>query len=303
MSTDDRFARAARSVENLARIMARLRGPGGCPWDREQTLETLKTYLLEETYETLEAIDGGDPKEHREELGDLLLQIVFQSEIASETSGFDLSDVADGIANKLVRRHPHVFADADAKTAADVTKSWERIKAEERAAEAAARAARGDAPSAKARKGTLDGIPRALPALVRALRTGEKAAGVGFDWQHQADVMAKVREEWDELAEAVAAARSQDPTAPRAHKRTLAIDSPEQAHIAEELGDLLFSIANLSRHLGVDPEDALRRTLDKFQRRFGHVESSLEKLGKTPSEATLDELERLWEDAKLFDRR
>lgn len=305
VSTNDRFEKAAQAVENLARIMARLRGPGGCPWDREQTLDSLKTYLLEETYETLDAIDTGDPKLHREELGDLLLQIVFQSEIASESSGFGLAEVADGIAAKLVRRHPHVFADGDAKTAADVTKSWERIKAEERAAEAAAGGTSKSKP-----KGTLGGIPRALPALVRALRTGEKAAGVGFDWQSSGDVMAKVREEWEELAEAVATREAgrlgknvgeKTPDAPAGHSSENA--SRDQAHVVEELGDLLFSIANLARHLDVDPEDALRQTLDKFQRRFGHLEERLEKDGKTPSEATIDELERLWEDAKLFDRR
>jgi ATP diphosphatase len=185
-----------------------------------------------------------------------------------------------------------------------VSKSWERIKAEERAAEAARTGA-----VTKTRKGTLDGIPRALPALVRALRTGEKAAGVGFDWQRPEDVRAKVREEWDELDEALKQRDAKKTHAPskispsNAHNDTTQTDSPEDAHVAEELGDLLFSLANLARHLKIDPEDALRRTLDKFQRRFSHLEQALEKAGRTPSEATLDELERLWEDAKLFDRQ
>ncbi len=278
-SPDDRFTRAAAAVERLARIMARLRAPGGCPWDREQTLQTLKTYLLEETYETLDAIDAGDPNGHRDELGDLLLQIVFQSEIAQETSDFGLAEVATAIADKMVRRHPHVFADGDAKTATDVTKSWERIKAEERAKS-----------GKKSAQGTLDGIPKAFPALLRALRTGEKAAAVGFDWTRAADVRAKVREEWDELDQAL-------------HERETTGDPAKQAQVAEELGDLLFSIANLARHLGVDPEDALRRTLEKFQKRFSYLEEKLAASGKAPSQATIDELERLWEDAKLFFRR
>lgn len=274
LPTNERFSRAAASVERLCTIMAKLRAPGGCPWDREQTLQTLKTYLLEETYETLDAIESGDAKAHREELGDLLLQIVFQSEIAQETADFGLAEVADGIADKLIRRHPHVFGDAEARTAADVSRSWERIKAAER----------------PKNKGVLDGIPKSFPALLRALRTGEKAAGVGFDWTRVADVRAKVNEEWNELEEALIA-RERDN------------DSKAQAHVAEELGDLLFSLANLARHLNVDPEDALRRTLDKFQRRFRYLEQKLATDDRTPSDATIDELERLWEDAKLFDRQ
>lgn len=277
-SPDDRFTRAAAAVERLARIMAQLRAPGGCPWDREQTLQSLKTYLLEETYETIDAIDAGDPAGHRDELGDLLLQIVFQSEIAQESQAFGLAEVATAIADKMVRRHPHVFADGDAKTASDVTKNWERIKAEERAKNGKKKAS-----------GTLDGIPKAFPALLRALRTGEKAAAVGFDWTHAADVRAKVREEWSELDEALAEREKSD-------------DPAKQAHVAEELGDLLFSIANLARHLGVDPEDALRGTLEKFQKRFSYLEQKLADSGRSPSEATVDEMERLWEDAKLFFR-
>ncbi len=277
-SPDARFERAAAAVERLARIMAQLRAPGGCPWDREQTLASLKTYLLEETYETLDAIDAGDPAGHRDELGDLLLQVVFQSEITQEAGTFGLAEVATAIADKLVRRHPHVFGDTEARTASDVSKNWERIKAEERAKS-----------GKKQAKGTLDGVPKAFPALLRALRTGEKASAVGFDWTRAADVRAKVYEEWSELDQALAA-------------REKNADATNQAQVAEELGDLLFSIANLSRHLGVDPEDALRRTLEKFQNRFSYLEQELAKKGKVPSEATIDELERLWEDAKLFFR-
>ncbi|MEZ0315167.1 MAG: nucleoside triphosphate pyrophosphohydrolase [Myxococcota bacterium] len=277
-SPDARFERAAAAVERLCRIMAQLRAPGGCPWDREQTLASLKTYLLEETYETLDAIDAGDPGGHRDELGDLLLQIVFQSEITQEAGAFGLAEVATAIADKLVRRHPHVFGDTEARTASDVSKNWERIKAEERA-----KSGKKDA------KGTLHGVPKAFPALLRALRTGEKAAAVGFDWTRAADVRAKVYEEWSELDQALL-------------RREKDANPTNQAQVAEEIGDLLFSIANLSRHLGVDPEDALRRTLEKFQKRFEYLEQELAKKDKVPSEATIDELERLWEDAKLFFR-
>lgn len=276
-SNSDRFARAATAVERLCRIMARLRAPDGCPWDREQTLASLKTYLLEETYETLDAIDEGDPKAHCEELGDLLLQVVFQSEITQEAAdGFGLAEVATAIADKLERRHPHVFGDTEARTAADVSRNWERIKAEERAKT-----------GKKASKGTLDSVPKHLPALLRALRVGEKAGAVGFDWTRAADVRAKVHEEWAELEQAL--------------MRREALPNPtHQAQVAEEIGDLLFSVANLARHLGVDPEDALRRTLEKFTKRFQYLEQELKKNDRVPSEATIDELQRLWEDAKLF---
>jgi tetrapyrrole methylase family protein / MazG family protein len=264
----DRFEKAGQAFAELCRTMATLRAPDGCPWDREQTFETLKTYLLEETYETLEAIESGIPEEHCEELGDLLLQVVFQSEIAQETDLFDVAQVCDGIRNKLVRRHPHIFGDAGAKTAKEVAETWEEIKAKERKGK-----------EGKKRSSVLDGLPSHLPALLRAYRTGEKAAGIGFDWPDATGPLEKYNEEWIELKEA--------------------LDSPEDRDsIKEELGDVLFSLVNYSRHLGFDPEDALRGAINKFHQRFRHVEQSALSTGKNLRELGIDRLNVLWEDAK-----
>lgn len=258
----DRFEKAGAAFADLCRVMAHLRAPGGCPWDREQTLDSLKPYLLEETYETLDAIDKGDPKDHCEELGDLLLQVVFQAEIAQETS-FDIADVSDGIREKLIRRHPHVFEGADAKTAKDVVATWEAIKAAER-------------PKSK---GLLDGVPKALPALLRAYRTGEKASGVGFDWPDAEGPKAKVLEEWEEIQAA------------------LTIDHNTKA-ISGEIGDMLFALVNYSRHLGIDPESALRETIDRFHLRFRHIERALQERGSEIRDTPIDSLNDLWEEAK-----
>jgi tetrapyrrole methylase family protein/MazG family protein len=234
--------------------MARLRAADGCPWDRKQTLESLRPYLLEEAYETLEAIESGDPQAHREELGDLLLQVVFQSQITHEESRFDVADVCDGISDKLVRRHPHVFAREEAHDAEGALSTWERQKAAER-------------PD----RSRLDGVPANLPALLRATRVGEKAAAIGFDWPDVEGVRAKVKEEWNELAGASGDA------------------------VEEELGDLLFALSSLARHLGVDAEAALRRATDKFMRRFRVVE---QRLGEATERPSIEELEAMWEDAK-----
>lgn len=272
----ERFKRAGNAFENLCRIMAHLRAPGGCPWDREQTLDSLKPYLIEEAYETLEAMESGDPKAHREELGDLLLQVVFQAEIAQETAVFDVADVADAIRTKLIRRHPHIFdpesGEATAPGAATVTVTeslhrWETIKATER----------------PAHKGRLAGVPRAMPGLLRAFRTGEKAAAVGFDWPDAHGSRAKVAEEWLELQEAMD-------------------EKADPARVQEEMGDVLFALVNLCRHLKLDPEEALRTTIEKFHQRFQHVEKSLAAQGREPQKASLDELNQLWEDAKSIER-
>ncbi len=260
----DRFARAAQAFERLCRVMAQLRAPGGCPWDAEQTLASLKPYLVEEAYETLEAIERGDPRAHCEELGDLLLQVVFQSEITAESNSSGAAEVALAIVDKLIRRHPHVFGDQKASDVSEALHRWEAIKATERAPEASC----------------LDGVPRALPGLLRALRTGEKAAAVGFDWPTTRGPIDKIEEEWRELRQAV-----DNP------------DSPSEA-IEEEIGDLIFSVVNFSRHLKIDPEEALRRTIDKFQTRFRHIERRLKEQDRTPKLATLDEMDRLWEEAK-----
>lgn len=267
----DRFRRAGAAFEQLCRTMHTLRAPGGCPWDREQTLASLKPYLIEEAYETLEAMESGDAREHCEELGDLLLQVVFQSEIAQETALFDTAAVAHAINDKLVRRHPHVFAGARANDAAGALQNWEAIKATER-------------PKSK---GRLDGIPRALPGLTRAMRTGEKAAAVGFDWPDAAGSKAKVDEEMRELEEALAAPGS----------------TSNSSSIKEEMGDLLFALVNLCRHLRLDPEEALRGTIEKFQQRFGHLERSIGASGRSMESASLDELNELWDDAKARERR
>lgn len=256
-----------RTFEALVAIMDRLRDPGGCPWDREQTYATLRGFLLEEAYEVAEAIDDGDPEHLREELGDLLFQVVFLSRLAREEGRFDASDVIEGIATKMIRRHPHVFAEETAEDAEEVLRKWEEIKKKEKA----------DAGKA-ARESVLDGLPRALPALVKAQRLGDKAARVGFDWPGPVEVLEKIDEEARELRAAVGAG--------------------DAANAEEELGDLLFAAAMLGRKLGVDPEAALERANAKFRRRFGEVERALRDEGVPIDRAGLDRMERLWQEAK-----
>lgn len=262
----DKTSRVADGCARLLELVAQLRGPRGCRWDRAQTLDTLKPNLLEETYEVLEAMSS--PREHGEELGDLLLQVVMHAQLRDEQGEFSLADVIEGIAAKLVRRHPHVFGNAP-DAAEGSPEQWERVKSAER----------------PARQSRLDGIPKALPALLRAWRTGQKAATLGFDWNNEAAVRAKAHEEMQELGAALA-------DAPSAQQR--------QA-VAAELGDVLFTLANWARHLGVDPEAALHAATDKFHRRFRYLESNLDgaisENATEPSHA-VDALERLWEDAK-----
>jgi MazG family protein len=254
------------SVRRLREVMAALRDPqGGCPWDLEQDWASIAPHTIEEAYELADAIEHGDPGKVREELGDLLFQVVFQARIAEEQGLFDFEEVAATIAEKLERRHPHVFGTASIHSAAEQTVAWEAHKAAER------RAAGGAG-------GTLDGIALGLPALLRAAKLGRRAAGVGFDWQCAAGVIDKVEEECAELREALATG---DPAATRA-----------------ELGDLLFSLAQLARHLGADPEAALRASSAKFERRFRRMEDWLAEQGRTPRDADAAELEALWARAK-----
>jgi MazG family protein len=264
------MSRASAAIERLLGIMQRLRAPDGCPWDREQTLASLRPYVLEETYEVLEAIDGGDVAGHREELGDLLLQIVFQAELRREAGAFEFADVADAISDKLVSRHPHVFGDATVRDAEGVLKQWAALKRVE-----------------KARKGggqsALEGVPREMPALARADRLTEKASRVGFDWPDAAGARAKVVEELAELDEAIA--------------------SGDRAAVEHELGDALFALANLARKVGVAPEEALRGTIGRFIARFTHVEASLAARGVPPGEASLAEMDGLWDEAKRLERQ
>jgi MazG family protein len=255
-------------VSKLVGLMQRLLAPDGCPWDREQTLETLVPYLVEETYEVVDALAGGDVDDHREELGDLLLQIVFQSELRSAEGKFGIDDVALGIVTKLVRRHPHVFGDTVAKDADAVLANWAKLKAAEKAE--------------KGKHGALDGIPKSAPALLRATRAGEKAGAVGFDWPDADGPRAKVDEELRELDEA----RS----------------SGDRDEMSRELGDTLFAVVNLGRKLGLDPEQALRDATDRFARRFGRLEGALAGEGRAVRDASPAEQDRLWEDAKRAER-
>jgi tetrapyrrole methylase family protein/MazG family protein len=243
--------------------MRRLRGPGGCPWDAEQTHESLKRYLLEECYEVFEAIDLGNPELLQEELGDLMLQPVFHAAIAEERGEFTMDDVLRTLCDKLVRRHPHVFGDQVVKSANEQVENWEKIKKAEKGEE---------------RKSALAGIPPHLPALLKAQKITEKAARVGFDWEHVDQVFAKVHEELHEFDEAMAGG--------------------DQERMEAELGDLLFAIVNLGRFLALDPEEALRKTISRFTRRFGHIEETLHQRGISLKDATLEEMDRLWEEAK-----
>jgi MazG family protein len=259
--------------ERLLATMARLRDPGGCPWDREQTLETLRPYLIEETYEVIDAIDRKDWSHLPEELGDLQLQIVFQAQIAAEDKLFTIDDVLTRINDKLIRRHPHVFGDESARTAGDVVHRWEQIKAEEKLAKDGAG---NDATAAN--RSILDGIPRAQPALLEAAEIGKKAAKAGFDWPEFAALVDKLHEEIGELLEAR--------------------ESGRQDHVEEEIGDLLFMLVNIARHSAVHPELALRRANAKFRERFRYIEEQLEQRGKPLAAAGLDEMEELWQQAK-----
>ena len=244
--------------------MARLRAPGGCPWDREQSFDTIKPYLLEETYEVLEAIDKRDWPALADELGDLLLQAVFFAQMAAEENKFRIDDSIDAIVQKLIRRHPHVFADGSAKTSDDVKRRWDEIKADEKKAKG------------EPVRGLLESVPRNLPALIEAQQISSKAAGVGFDWENAEQVLDKLDEELDELD----AARK----------------SGSREELEGEVGDLLFVIVNLARFLKVDPEQALRKTNAKFRKRFAHVEAG----AKLPG-ASIAEMEALWQEAKRAD--
>jgi nucleoside triphosphate diphosphatase len=261
-----------RSIDALLAIMARLRDPkGGCPWDLEQDFKTIAPYTIEEAYEVADAIERNDMAALRDELGDLLFQTVFHSRMASEAGHFAFADVVETICQKMLRRHPHVFGGADIKTAEAQTTAWEEHKRRERAA-------RGDAG-----KGLLGDIPLASPALTRALKLQQRMATVGFDWSERAPIITKLEEEVGELNEAIAAG------APK-------------AKLADELGDILFVVANLARHLGVDPEAALRGTNEKVVRRFHHVEATIKASGGKLGEASLKEMDAAWDDAKRLER-
>jgi MazG family protein len=265
------------TFNDLLALMTRLRSPTGCPWDREQTYATLAPMLIEEAYEAFEAVEEarqGRPGDLRDELGDLLFQIVFYAQIGSERGDFTINDVTDAVHTKMVRRHPHVFGDASAETTTEVLRSWEAIKAEEK------RAAGVEKPTS-----ILEGVSMKVPALMEAHQLSTKAARVGFDWEKIEDVFAKVQEEISELQDAI-----------KAHA-----DSKSEAdhiRVREEIGDLLFAVTNIARHLQVEPEAALKLTSRKFRQRFRHIEDSLPALGQSFASTTLDQLEALWQEAK-----
>jgi ATP diphosphatase len=266
----------SRDIARLIDIMAALRTPGtGCPWDLEQSFASIAPYTIEEAYEVADAIVRGDLDDLRDELGDLLLQVVFHARMAQEQGAFDFGDVVQALTEKLVRRHPHVFGDARGLTPKAVEGLWERIKAQERAQKPPGHGREGAA-------GALAGVPVGLPALTRALKLQAKAGKVGFDWNDPLAVLAKIREEADEIEAELAAG--------------------SRAAAGAELGDLLFAVVNLARHLDVDPEATLRATNRKFEQRFAAIERSLAARGKTPQGATLEEMEALWNAAKASEK-
>jgi MazG family protein len=272
------------SFDDLVALMARLRAPDGCPWDREQTYDTLAPMLLEEAYEAFEAVEdarAGKPLELRDELGDLLFQIVFYAQVAAERGEFTIHDVTHAVHSKMVRRHPHVFGDETAQDTAEVLRNWEAIKAEEK------RAA-GKAPGDDDEASLLDGVSRKAPALMEAHQLSTKAARVGFDWQRIEDIFDKLQEELDELREAIT-------------QHAATADEKDHSRVREEVGDVLFAVTNIARSLQVEPEAALKVTNRKFRRRFQHIERSLRQRASSLDAATLDEMETLWQEAKRND--
>lgn len=263
----------SKALDELIAVMARLRAPGGCPWDREQTYASLAQYLLEEAYETFDAIQEadqtGDITNLKEELGDLLLQVIFHSTIATEKGDFTIDDVADGITQKLVLRHPHVFGDAKLERAEDVLDNWDQLKADERKA---------SGKKEKVKDSILDEVPVHFPGLLEGLKLSKKAAKVGFDWRDTNEIFDKLDEEVAELKSA--------------------LDGRDPGEVAEEIGDLLFVIVNLARRLDVEPETALKTTNRKFRRRFNFIERQLKELGRTLEQASLEEMDELWDRSK-----
>jgi len=273
------------SFNDLVALMARLRSPEGCPWDREQTYMSLAPMLLEEAYEAFEAVEEarrGRPQELCGELGDLLFQIVFYAQVAGERGDFTIDDIIEAIHSKMVRRHPHVFGDATARDSAEVLRNWEAIKAEEKRA-----AATDDDARRSPEESLLDGVSSKAPALMEAHQLATKAARVGFDWQHLEDIFDKLHEEINELRTAIKERASAD----------------EADEVRAEIGDLLFAVANIARHLGVEPEAALKLTNRKFRRRFRYVEQGLLSRGRRLDAAMLDEMEALWQEAKETERQ
>ena len=281
--------RVRKSIADLLAVMAALRTPGtGCPWDLEQTFATIAPYTIEEAYEVADAIERGNRVDLKEELGDLLLQVVYHARMAEEEGTFSFADVVDGVTEKMIRRHPHVFGDEKARSGQLAKGWWEAIKAEERAAKQAA-----GGTAAPADPSLLADVPVGLPGMTRAVKLQAKAARVGFDWPSLAPVFSKMQEELAELEEIAVPADPRGATPP---------DGPTDPRIVEEFGDVLFVMANVARHLNVDPETALRTANAKFVRRFAYIERRLAEQAKTPEGATLEEMDDLWIEAKTKER-
>jgi MazG family protein len=295
-TTGERFERAVQ-------IMARLRAPGGCPWDREQTFDTIKPYTLEETYEVLEAIDNRDWHELTGELGDLLLQVLFYSQMASEEGHFSVDDVLDRLSTKLVDRHPHVFGEVKADTPAEVLRNWEALKGEEKKKRLAAGGG-GNAENADDAQSVLSGVSSKMPALLEAHKLSSRAAHVGFDWPEIEGLLEKLAEETAELREELKAAPVKGPSGTGSAGSGKPQVAPElRERLEDEVGDLFFVLVNIARYLSLDPESALRKTNRKFKRRFQWMEERLRDSGRAPQQASMDELETLWKRAKQQEKR
>jgi MazG family protein len=289
VSTGEKFEKAVS-------IMARLRAPGGCPWDREQTFDTIKRYTLEETYEVLEAIDNRDWQELPGELGDLLLQVLFYAEMAREDGRFSIDDVLDALSSKLIARHPHVFGDVKADDAHTVLKNWEVLKAEEKNRKRE-RTPGGEAPASSPEM-LLEGVSTKMPALQEAYKISSKAAHVGFDWPDVEGLFGKLQEETRELREHI----DESPSGTLRPGSRTKMNDALHARMEDELGDLFFVLVNIARYLSVDPESALRKTNRKFRRRFGWVEEQLRAQGRTLEGSSLEEMEALWQQAKTLEK-
>jgi len=296
-STGERFQRAVS-------IMARLRAPGGCPWDREQTFDSIKPYTLEETYEVLEAIDNRDWEELSGELGDLLLQVLFYAQMAKEQGTFSIDEVLDRLSNKLVERHPHVFGEVKAETSSDVLRNWEALKAEEKKKRLEAGGGKA-AQNAENPQSVLAGVPTAIPALLEAYKLSSRAAHVGFDWPNVDGLFEKLHEETEELREQL---KEFPEPGPRPQARGVAgsglprIPEELRERLEDEVGDLLFVLVNIARYLSLDPESALRKTNRKFKQRFQWMEEQLRASRRGPQQASMEELESLWQQAKQQER-
>jgi MazG family protein len=278
------------AFEKLVALMARLRSPTGCPWDREQSHSTLRTYLIEEAYEVIDALDSGDDAKFADELGDLLLQVLFHAQIAAEENRFAINDVIRAIHDKMVRRHPHVFGDTKAKTSTDVLRNWELLKKEERRAS-------GSPATERQRDSILDGVPRTLPALLEGFQLTRKAARVGFDWDSAEGIFAKLEEESAELREALRSSASSSAKSESASRTK----SESLFHIESEMGDILFAAVNLARFLKIDPELALKKSNQKFSRRFREMERLAKEQGLAFQNVPRPKMESLWEKSKLSD--